>query len=378
MLQLTQDAASPSANVRRQALRALRQRGESETLRVLARLVGDAETDIREGAVAGAIGVYVQRPAKRSFNGAADAFDVARFRVQPWPVPGELSAALLKALADDEPAVRRDAAYALGIVLTPPVADAVAFEIMASLSDREPRVRIAAARALGHLRVQAAGVPLIGRVNDEDLDVRLASMRALGDLRDQRAVSALTDQFSFYVRGAAGRSAIGALAAIGHPTSIPLFEAQTRSAYPAHRKSAYEGLARSGRAGTAAPRIEAAMAVEKDKRVLTAMAFALASAGLPGIDRVLDALTDRNLADDALGYLVALGQPRAAAVIARLGDPNPVVREQIAIAIGFIGGPEAAAALKAATGESDPDVRHAIDVAQFRVARAAAPPAKGS
>jgi len=180
------------------------------------------------------------------------------------------------------------------------------------------------------------------------------------------------------VRGAAGRSAIGALAAIGHPTSIPLFEAQTRSAYPAHRKSAYEGLARSGRAGTAAPRIEAAMAVEKDKRVLTAMAFALASAGLPGIDRVLDALTDRNLADDALGYLVALGQPRAAAVIARLGDTNPVVREQIAIAIGFIGGPEAAAALKAATGESDPDVRHAIDVAQFRVARAAAPPAKGS
>ena len=207
------------------------------------------------------------------------------------------------------PSVRRDAAYAVGIVLTPPVTDAVAFEILSSLSDREPSVRVAAARALGRLRVQDAGVPLIGRINDEDLDVRLASMRALGDLRDEQAVVALTDQFTFYVRGVAGRSAISALAAIGHPSSIPLFEAQTTSGYPAHRKAAYEGLARSGGAAAAAPRIEAAIASEKDTRVLTAMAFALASAGRDGVNRVLDALADRDRSDEALVYLVELGRP---------------------------------------------------------------------
>ena len=289
-------------------------------------------------------------------------------------MPDELSDALVKALADEWPSVRRDAAYALGIVLTPPVSDAVAFEITASLSDREPSVRIAAARALGHLQVRDAGVPLVGRVNDEDLDVRLASMHALGDLRDERAVVALTDQFTFYVRGAAGRAAISALAAIGHSSSIPLFEAQTTSGYPAHRKAAYEGLARSGRAGAVAQRIEAAMASEKDTRVLIAMAFALASAGRDGVNRVLDALTDRNRADDALAYLVELGQPHVAAVAARLSDPNPVVREQIAVALGFIGGPEAAAALKAASGESDPGVRNRIGVAQFRLTRKTASP----
>jgi HEAT repeat protein len=370
--QLTSDVSSPSASVRRQALRGLRDRGGPETLPLLARLIGDTEVDIREGAVLGVIGVYVQ-PRKGSTHDAAEAFEVGRFRAQVWPVPAELSVALVKALADEAPPVRRDAAYALGTVLAPPVTDAVAFEIMSSLSDREPSVRIAAARALGHLRVQAAGVALVGRVNDEDLDVRLASMRALGDLRYERAVAALTDQFKFYVRGIAGRSALTALGAIGHSSSIPLFEAQITSGYPAHRRAAYEGLARSGRAGAIAPRIEAAMASEKDARVLAAMAFALASAGRDGVNRVIDGLTDRDNAENALMYLVDLGRPRAAAVAARLNDPNPVVREQIAIALGFIGGPEAVAALTGARGEVDPTVRNAIDVALFRVNRTAGP-----
>ncbi len=372
---LAQDVRSASAHVRRQALRTLREQGGPETLPLLAGLLGDAEIDIREGAVAGVIGVYVPQRANRSVNAAA-AFEAARFHGQLWSVPPELSTALVKALADKEPSVRRDAAYAVGIVLTPPVTDAVAFEMVASLSDREPSVRVAAARALGRLHVQDAAVPLIGRINDEALEVRLASMRALGDLRSEQAVAALADQFAFYVRGVAGRSAISALAAIGQPSTIPLFEAQATSGYPAHRKAAFEGLARSGGIAAAAPRIEAAMASEKDARVLTAMAFALATAGREGVNRVLDALADRDRSDDALSYLVELGRPVVAAVAARLSDPDPFVRGQIATALGFIGGPEAVAALKGASGESDPDVRQRIDTAQLRLTRTAAAPAR--
>ena len=373
--QLAQDVGSGSAQVRRQALRGLRELGGPETLPLLAGLLGDAEIDIREGAIAGVIGVYVPPRANHSVNAAA-AFEAAPFHGQLWSVPPELSTALVKALGDKEPSVRRDAAYAVGIVLTPPVTDAAAFELLASLSDREPSVRVAAARALGRLRVQDAGVPLIGRINDEALEVRLASMRAVGDLRDEQAVVALTDQFTFYVRGVAGRSAISALAAIGHPSMIPLFEAQARSGYPAHRRAAFEGLARAGGAGAAAPRIEAAMASEKDTRVLIAMAFALAAAGRDGVNRVLDALADRDRSDDALSYLVELGRPIVAAVAARFSDPDPFVRGQIATALGFIGGPEADAALKAATSESDPVVRQRIETAQLRLTRTPAAPAR--
>jgi HEAT repeat protein len=226
--------------------------------------------------------------------------------------------------------------------------------------------------------VQAAGVPLVGRVNDEDLDVRVASIRALGDLRFERATVALTDQFRFYVRGAVGRSAISALASIGHPSTISLFEEQTTSGYPAHRKAAYEGLARSGGAAAAATRIESAMASEKDTRVLMAMAFALAAAGRDGVNRLLDALSDRDRSDDALAYVVELGQAHVAAVAARLRDPNPFVRGQIATGLGFIGGPEAVAALNGANGESDPDVRQRIGVAQLRLARTRTVPPTGA
>jgi HEAT repeat protein len=114
------------------------------------------------------------------------------------------------------------------------------------------------------------------------------------------------------------------------------------------------------------------MVSEKDRGVLIAMAFALASAGRDAVNRVLDALSDRDRSDDALAYLVELGRPHVAAVAARLSDPNPFVRGQIATALGFIGGPEAVVALKSAGGESDLDVRQRIGAAQLRLTRTTA------
>jgi HEAT repeat protein len=368
--QAGQDIANPSAQVRRKALRALREHGGPETLPLYARLVGDFETDIREGAILGVIVTYVHPPMQRSVGNAAAAFEAARLHDQPWSVPPELSTALVRALADNEPAVRRDAAYAVGIVLAAPVTNAVAFELVASLSDPEPPVRVAAARAIGRLQVENASVPLVGGINDEDLDVRLASMRALGELRSGQAVAALTDQFRYYERGVAGRSAMSALAAIAHRSTVPLFEEQTASRNAAHRQAAYEGLARSGVGANAATRIEAAMASEKDAGVRLAMAFALASAGRDGINSLLDALSDRDRSDDALKYLVELGLPHVDAVAARISETTPLVRGQIATALGFIGGPKALEALKRASGEPDPDVRQRISVAQFRLERA--------
>lgn len=375
LTQLAQDIVSPSASTRRQALRVVRQQGGPETLPLLTRLIGDSEIDIREGAIAGVIAVYVPPPGKRAIRSAADAFEIARFHSEQWALLPELSTRLIKALADEEPLVRRNAAYAVGIVLTPPVNATAAAELGYSLGDRESSVRVAAALALGRLRVREAGDALIARVNDEDLDVRIAAMRALGDIRWAPAVKALTEQFEFYVRGSAGRAALRALGAIGDRSSIALFQAQTASGYPAHRVAAYEGLVRTGETRTSFTRIQAALVSEKDHRVTAAMGYGLAAAGQDGISRIIDALADRDASDDALSYLVELGQPHAAAVAARINDPNPIVRAQVATALGFIQGPAALTALDGAAGEADPQVRHAIDVARLRITRSSPAPA---
>jgi HEAT repeat protein len=364
--QVAQDVDSPDARVRRRALNALRERGGPESLALLGRLIGDEEVGIREGALDLAARIYVQPPPKHHAGSPEEAFMMSPYRVTPWPAPPELLRAVVRALGDEYPSVRRDSAYVLGIIAPPPLPPAAAFELLASLSDRDPGVRVAAALALGRLRVKSAGVALIGRVNDEVLDVRLAAMRALGDLRETSAVPALTDQFKFYVRGIAGRSALDALARIGDPSSAPLFEAETDSSYPAHRQSAYEGLARTGTAKVTAPRIEGALAKERDERVRLAMAFALASAGRP-IAPVVDGVLDDDLAARALEYMVEAGPAHAVDLGTRLRDQNPVVRQHVAIALGFIGGPDAVAALDAAATDTSADVRNAVQVAQLRI-----------
>jgi len=366
LVDVARDVESTELRVRRRALGALREQSGPETLTLLALLVDDEDRGIREGAIEAITRIYVEPPTGERPGSVEGLFLVGPYHVTPWPAPAEAMRELTRALADEYPDIRRDAAYAVAIVAAVPVTDRVAFELVASLSDRDPAVRVAAARALGRLQVRAAGVPLVGRVNDEVLAVRIAAIGALGELRETQAVPALHDQFSFYVRGVVGRAAIDALGRIAEAASVPLFEAQTGSGYPAHRRAAYEGLARSGAAKLAADRIKSAMASERDARVRLAMAYALAASGDP-LTPIAQALADSDQRPQALEYLVDLARTRTADVAVLLRDQEPVLRRHAAIALGFAGGPQATSALAAARQEPDAAVRGAIDVAQLRL-----------
>ena len=115
-----------------------------------------------------------------------------------------------------------------------------------------------------------------------------------------------------------------------------------------------------------ASRIEGALASERDKRVRLAMSFALASAGRP-IAPLVEAVLDDDLSEQALEYLVEIGPAHAVDLAARLRDQDPVVRQHVAVALGFVGGPDASAALTAAGTDTNADVRNAIQVAQLRL-----------
>jgi HEAT repeat protein len=367
MSQLASDVNSAEPDVRRRALKALATMGP-EALDSISLLVADPVRDIRHEAIRAVVGIYVEPPPRRRVQSAEDGFDWTPYLVTPWAVPPVLVTNLVRALADDWPSERRDAAYALGIVLTPPIDARVSDELTYSLADPAGEVRLAAVRALGRLRAKRAGDQLIGRIVDSDLPVRLAAMRAVGEIREPRALAALRQQLDYYQSATAGRAALDALARIAHPSTAGLFEQERFSNTAARRRSAYEGMARLGGVRDAdVVAVEQRLTEERDAEVRLAMAFALAAAGRPYLDRVVQSLSDGDLANQAIEYVVELGRARPDAIPPYLQDRDPTVRARAAIAAGFTGGSLAEAELSRLTTDGDPSVRRAAEVALLRI-----------
>jgi HEAT repeat protein len=365
--QLSENVNSPEPKARRAALKALASRGP-EALDPLSLLVGDPERDIRIDAIEAILAIYVEPPARERVSSAEDAFGWTRYRTTPWPVSPALLKNLVLGLSDDWPSVRKNAAYGLGIVLTPPVDARVAEELMYSLADPDASVRLAAARSLGRLRAASAGDQLIGRIVDTDLPVRLASMQALGEIREARALDALQQQLEYYRGGIAGRTALDALARIAHKSTAPLFAQEKFSKSDEHRRSAYEGIARIGGIPAAdAVAMEQLLTAERDESVAAAMAFALAAGGRPFLERVVMALADRDTANQVMDYVVELGLAQPAALVPYLKHTDPILRERVATAMGFVGGADAEAALSNLTSDGDPAVRRAVEASLVRI-----------
>jgi HEAT repeat protein len=364
---LSSDVNDAERNVRRAALKALATRGP-EALEPLSLLVGDPERDIRGDAILAIVAIYVEPPPRERISSAEDAFAWTRYRTTPWPVPPALLTNLVRALADDWPSVRRDAAYALGVVMTPPITPQIADELIYSLADPDSSVRRAAARALGRLGAVRAGDQLIGRIVDTDLPVRLAAIRAVGEIREARALVALQEQLEYYRGATAGRAALEALARIAHRSTWQLFSSERFSNSDAHRRYAYEGIARlGGIPPTDAVAVEQLLAEERDEEVAAAMAFALAAAGRPLVDRVVMALVDPDTAEQALDYIVELATARPAALVPYLKHGDALVRERVATAMGFVVDASTEAALTELTTDGNPSVRRAADTALIRM-----------
>ena len=106
---------------------------------------------------------------------------------------------------------------------------------------------------------------------------------------------------------------------------------------------------------------------ERDEAVVTAMAFALAAAGRPYVERVVLALTDPDTANQAIDYVVELGSAQPSVLVPYLRHTDPIVRERVATAMGFVADADAEAALSQLTSDGDPSVRRAAETALIRM-----------
>lgn len=307
----------------------------------------------------------------RDSKGPEGVFNMGPFVLLPRPVVPEVVAGLAGAMRDDNEEVRRDAIYALGVLARPGLDTVGTNALIGAMSDASKTVRLAAVRVAGGLRVTGAADALINAINDKHHEVRIAAMRAIGDVRDRRAVQALVEQFDFYQRkGAYAQAALDGLGRIGSPETTAIFQEQLTARDPLMRRYAAEGLARSGQASLSLPTLESGINTEKDERTALAFAYALQSIGRPMLDRLVGAFAKPSLEPYSMLYLTELGQPIARALGAYLQNPDDRTREDVAMVLGLIGGPDALAALDRAKQDANTDVARAVEraIARARMA----------
>ena len=379
---------NPDPKMRLSAIRLLREAKYPEAIEPMAPLVNDPIDEIQMEAIATELSFFLGQDVKtkkmigfvvekRNPVVAGAAFDAGPMIVWPRPVPSVLVASLLKAIDDDNPKVRLESIYAVGVVAKPPLEPEQTQELVKALDHYDPPVRAAAARVIGRLKIVEAAGALLKAVNDSNADVRYAAMRALGAIHDEGAASALAEQLAFYKKGEGAWAALDALAKLGSPASVPLFNERLADKDPYLRRAAAEGLGRAGDKA-AMDALQRGVTADESPMVRLAMAFALQKLGDNYVGRIADAMTTSKLAAQAVDYLVELGPPVAPALNARLQDPEPTIREATADALGMIGGPAALSVLEAATKDKSADVAEAARRAIERIKASTAAPPRGA
>jgi HEAT repeat protein len=375
---------NPDPKVRLASVQLLHESRYPEAIGPIAPLINDPMDQIQLEAIWAELSFFVTHdvPSKKRLGGvvevrnpgqAAAAFDMGPFAVEARPAPGELIAALLKAVDDDNPKVRTEAIYTIGTVARAPLSEGHAAQLIKALDHYDPTIRAAAARVAGRLDVKSAGAALIKSINDSQAPVRYAAMRALGAIGERQSIQALTEQLKFYSKGEGAWSALDALAHLADPSSVPFFKSRLADRDPFLRRAAAEGLGRSGDTSEV-PAMEIGAGNDSSEMVRAAMAFALQKLGRNYIPRLAEFLDSDKTAPQIADYLLELGPPVAPTLVSHLQDPSPAIRGNVATVLGAIGSDATLTALQPLTSDKDRAVAQAATRAIDRIKAASGKP----
>ncbi|HET6980429.1 MAG TPA: M56 family metallopeptidase [Pyrinomonadaceae bacterium] len=141
---------------------------------------------------------------------------------------------LLNQLDNSNPAVRRNAAWAIGELtnMLPGERSGAVPQLITLLSDTDDWVRMAAARALGELHDSRSLTKLIATVSDDNWRVRELVVWALSEMKDPRAVTALCTVLVSDPRAEVRRGAAEALGEIQSAEALPALKQALNDAGP--------------------------------------------------------------------------------------------------------------------------------------------------
>jgi len=363
---LTEAMRDPELKVRRQTVFSLR--GFNSTDAIDGLLIGlrDEEKGIRNEAIVALLEIYVGA-GNADLGGPLSFLLGPRYKTPKLngliPVSSDVVTALEARLQDEEPVLRRRAAYTLGVL---GVADAVD-SLGAALSDPQKDVRMEVVSALASIGNDAAGEALRGTLSIAASDASFAGhvVDALGQMKYLPAGSELVSIYDGNLNNLGDR-ALRSLALMGAPEARGIFYYQMTSKRADQRRWAAEGLGRLSDKSLI-PGMMKDFLREPDPSVQLAYCFSLARLGQTEfVDRIALSLGSKKLQEQAHDYAVELGSPLLEDLVTYLSDPVPEVRKEMAQVLMEIGDPAAIPYLKPLL--SDPNVEVA-DRANRAIAR---------
>jgi HEAT repeat protein len=342
---LTEAMRDPELKVRKQTTASLRRFNSTECIEGLLVGLRDEDKNIRNESMIALLEIFVGA-GNADLGGAISFFLGPRYPTPPLngliPVSPEVVGALELRLQDEEPVLRRRAAYSLGVLSAK---DAVG-TLAAALYDPSKDVRLEAVEALGKIGNDAAGEALRGALESSVTpEMTALIIDALGRMQYKPAAPALVAIHDGNVNKLGDR-ALRALALMGAPDARGVFYYQMTSKHADQRRWAVEGLGRLDDRSLV-PGMMKDFLREPDPSVQLAYCFALTRLGQHEfIDRIALSLGNTKLRGQAHEYAVELGSPLLNELVTYLGDPVAEVRKEMAQVLMEIGDPAAIPYLK--------------------------------
>jgi HEAT repeat protein len=342
---LTEAMRDPELKVRKQTAASLRRFNSTECIDGLLIGLRDEDKNIRNESMIALLEIFVGA-GNADLGGPISFFLGPRYSTPPLngliPVSAEVVSGLELRLQDEEPVLRRRAAYSLGVLSAKDAVDTLA----AALYDPSKDVRLEAVDALGKIGTDAAGEALRGALDSSVTpDMTGAVIDALGRMQYKPAAPALVSIYDGNVNKLGDR-ALHALALMGAPDARGVFYYQMTSKRADQRRWAVEGLGRLEDPGLV-PGLMKDFLREPDPSVQLAYCFALTRLGQHEfVDRVALSLGNTKLREQAHEYAVELGSPLLNELVTYLSDPVAEVRKEMAQVLMEIGDPAAIPYLK--------------------------------
>ena len=345
----------PEVKVRKAVVEALRRFKEVEILDGLLIGLEDDEKAIRGDALDGILGIHMESTKRGSFNRFLGVFSAEQkpregnVYLQP---DSRVIEALEARLQDEEPTLRRKAAFMLGIL---GAEDAIS-SLAVSLSDPSVKVRGDVVDALVRIGGDSAGRALKGSLNDPTTIIRGKAIDALGRVHHRPAASELLDIYKAEQGNEHGDKALTALARMGAPEARGIFFQVMTGRNATRRRWAVEGLGRLDDANLVRGLTKDFLR-EPNPEVQLAFCFALARLGRSEFaDRLALSLSKAKLQTQSREYLVELGSPLLTEFVTYLSDPVSGVRKGMALVLMQIGDPAAIPALEPLLSDPNKEV----------------------